>query len=92
MSNAMLCRHWFCSVTFRHLELGLDHSGSEWDLMNPQGLCVIEDKLLAVADRGAEPSYNIRSALHANPMFRCNFQTFLVLDFMKGWLQPHDKI
>lgn len=34
----------------------LDHrkGGSEWDLMNPQGLCVIEDKLLAVADRGAD--------------------------------------
>lgn len=34
----------------------VDHrkGGSEWDLMNPQGLCVIEDKLLAVADRGAD--------------------------------------
>ena len=39
------------------LQLAVDHSGSEWDLMNPQGLCVIEDKLLAVADRGAESSH-----------------------------------
>lgn len=34
----------------------VDHrkGGSEWDLLNPQGLCVIEDKVLAVADRGAD--------------------------------------
>jgi len=34
----------------------LDHrkGGSNWDLQSPQGLCTIEDQLLAIADRGAD--------------------------------------
>jgi hypothetical protein len=77
----MLCRHWFCPGSFWQLQLALDHLGSEWDLLNPQGLCVIEDKLLAVADRGAEPSYKFQPCMRPP----CSDATFRPFSFLTSW-------